>query len=341
MTSGFSERASSLLAESRRDSTLRVYNSRVAAFSEWCEERGVSPREASCPVLADFLIHLFDKGLALPTIRGYRSAIAAIHDGFTDGSRVSDSQELGRLLRSFFLRRPAAKPLAPSWSLPKVLEALARPPFEPLADASFHHLTVKTVLLVALASGHRRSSLHALTTAEGHIRFEPRGVRLRPEASFIAKNQTDVSGPVEIFLCKLSTFSSVSEDRVWCPVRALKYYLSSSGPLRSSDKLFVTTQRPYSAASPQSISRWIVEGIKAAGPEALTSGREPRAHDTRSISSSWALLAGVPTEDILKAAYWRSKNSFIAFYLRDVCAGEERFGASLLKAAATGLPKSS
>ena len=156
----------------------------------------------------------------------------------------------------------------------------------------------ETVFLVAIASGHRSSSLHALSVVEGHVRFEPRGVRLRPEASFIAMNQTDSSGPVEIFLCKFSAFSSIRGDKLWCPVRALKWYLAKSESLRTSDKLFVITQRPFSAASPSSISRWIVEGIRAAGPEALVAGRVPRAHDTRGISSSWAPLAGVPTEDI-------------------------------------------
>ena len=120
ISSGFSERASALMAGSRRESTLTVYNSRLAAFSEWCEEKGCSPRGAPCPVLADFLIHLFDKGRSLSTLRGYRSAIAAIHDGFHDGSNVSNSPELSRLLRSFLLRRPQSTPLAPSWSLPKV-----------------------------------------------------------------------------------------------------------------------------------------------------------------------------------------------------------------------------
>ena len=113
------------MAESRRASTLKVYNARLAAFSDWCEERGHFPREVSCPTVADFLIHLFDKGLSLSTIRGYRSAISAVHGGFADGTRVSDSPELGRLCRSFFLQRPSNTPLAPSWSLPKVLDALA------------------------------------------------------------------------------------------------------------------------------------------------------------------------------------------------------------------------
>ena len=89
----------------------------------------------------------------MSTIRGYRSAIAAVHEGFPDGSSVTDSQDLGKLLKSFFLARPKNPQLAPSWSLPKVLEALAKPLFEPLAEASLKHLTIKTVFLVAVASG--------------------------------------------------------------------------------------------------------------------------------------------------------------------------------------------
>lgn len=95
-------------------------------------------------MVADFLISLFDKGRALSTIRGYRSAIAAIHVGFPDGSGVSKSHFLSKLLRSFFLQRPPN---------PKVFYALAKPPFEPLSKASLIHLTVKTVFLMAIAFG--------------------------------------------------------------------------------------------------------------------------------------------------------------------------------------------
>ena len=58
-----------------------------------------------------------------------------------------------------------------------------------------------------------------------------------------------------------------------------------------------------------------MEAIKAAGPDALVSDITPHAHDTRSISTSWALFQGVPIEEIHKAAYWRSPNSFISFIL--------------------------
>ena len=328
---GLSERAAALVAGSRRESTLESYNSRLACFFQWCETVGVTPRSASISHIADFLISIFDKGRSISTIRGYRSAIAAVH---ADGAAISNSATLGKLIRALFLQRPPTRKLLPSWSLPKVLEALAGPPFEPLAEASLRDVTIKTVFLVAIASGQRRSALHALSAAPGHIRWEPGGVRLIPNPSYIAKNQTSSSSPVEIFIQPLSAHSSIGADKVWCPVRALKYYWHRTKDKRSRNQLFIITKEPFSPASRDTISRWIVAAIQAAGPEALAPGNVPRAHDTRSVATSWALFNGVSVEEIHKAAYWRSPNSFISFYLKDVPAAEPSFSRAALSAAA-------
>ena len=50
------------------------------------------------------------------------------------------------------------------------------------------------------------------------------------------------------------------------------------------DQLFIITKEPFSPASRDTISKWIVAAIRAAGPTALTPGVSPRAHDTRSVS---------------------------------------------------------
>ena len=140
---------------------------------------------------------------------------------------MSNSPFLTSLFRSFFLKRPPSRSLVPSWSLPAVLRALAKAPFEPLHKVSLYFLTVKTVFLIAIASGQRCSSIHALSVEPGHLRWENSGVRLIPSASFLAKNQTESSGKIEIFLPVISSHSAIifTEDKVWCPVRALKWYL--------------------------------------------------------------------------------------------------------------------
>ena len=71
-----------------------------------------------------------------------------------------------------------------------MLETLAGPPFEPLHRCSLKLLTPKTVFLVSLASGRRGGAIRALSTAPGRLIFLPHGVRLVPQPSFSAKNQT-------------------------------------------------------------------------------------------------------------------------------------------------------
>ena len=272
---------------------------------------------------------MFDKNLSTATIRGYRSAIASSHKGFPDGTTVSNSLYISKLLKAFFLKRPPCRSLVPSWSLPTVLRCLAEAPFVPLHKASLLHLTMKTVFLIAIASGQRRSSLQALSMEPGHLRWENSGVRLIPIPSFIAKNQTASSGSVEIFLPSLASMSSVEEDKVWCPVRTLKWYLSRTKDLRSSSSLFVTTTAPHGAASRDTVSRWLVECIKLAGDDVLQAG-PVRAHDTRALSTSWALFNGATMEQIQKAAFWANPNSFISCYLKDVVAHEASFALASL-----------
>ena len=291
---GLSDRAAEFTAEALRESTRASYDSKLeVVFSSGVTTSLVDPYSASLGQVADFLIFLFDKGLAISTIRGYRSAIASCHRGFQDGSSISESSILSNLCKSFFLKRPPEKTLLPAWSLPVVLRALAEAPFEPLHKVSLHCLAIKTAFLVAIASGQRVSALHALSIEPGHVRWEPAGVRLVPRPNFIAKNQSPSSQPVEIFLPSMSSFSSVEADKVWCPVRALKWYLDRTKSKRSSTSLFVSSIAPFKAISKASISRWLVECISMAGPDALVSGRF-RAHDTRSVSSSWALFTTAP-----------------------------------------------
>ena len=181
---GLSERAATFTAESLRLSTRCTYDSRLAGFRKWCTSKACGPRSASLGCVADFFLSFFNKDLSVATIRGYCSAIASVHKGGSDGSTVSFSPFLTRLFRSFFLKRPPSRSLVPSWSLPAVLRVLAEAPFEPLQKVSLFFLTVKTVFLLAIASGQRCSSIHALSVEPGQPRWEDYGVRLIPSVPF-------------------------------------------------------------------------------------------------------------------------------------------------------------
>ena len=88
------------------------------------------------------------------------------------------------------------------------------------------------------------------------MRWEPSGVHLVPGPGYIAKNQSQASRPVEIFLPKLLTVSSVEENKTWCPVEALKWYIETTKDIRSSFSLFVSSLAPFGAVSKATISSW-------------------------------------------------------------------------------------
>ena len=91
-----------------------------------------------------------------------------------------------------------------------------------------------------------KSFFHALSIEPGHVRWEPKGVCLVPRADFIAiKNHSPAAQLVEIFLPSISSFSSVEEDIVWCPVRALKWYVDRARSKRISSSLFVSSIEPF------------------------------------------------------------------------------------------------
>ena len=106
--------------------------------------------------VADLLLYLFeDKKLQPSTIDGYRSAIADKLGNAT--VNISKDDNLTRLLESFHRDRPKGRRGIPSWNLSLVLHQLTKAPFKPLREASLKHLTFKTVFLLALGSGKRRS----------------------------------------------------------------------------------------------------------------------------------------------------------------------------------------
>ena len=69
------------------------------------------------------------------------------------------------------------------------------------------------------------------------MRWEPHGVCLVPALDFLTKNQSASIYPPEIFVPDITKHSGPADDKFWCPVRTLKWYLAglnnSEAPLIS------------------------------------------------------------------------------------------------------------
>ena len=194
---GFSVEVADRIKAPQRESSRRVYDSRWAIFQKWAQENQVDVTKPTIPQIADFLNYLFtDKNLKPRTIAGYRTSVA---DGLgSAGQVVSQSLDLNHLIASFHRDRPSANRSIPNWDLSLVLLALTRPPFEPLAKADLKILTFKTVLLLALASGKRRSEIHAWTFDSFSRKRDWSEVTFSPSTAFIAINQLASEGPLSI-----------------------------------------------------------------------------------------------------------------------------------------------
>ena len=105
------------------------------------------------------------------------------------GHHIAQSSDLHRLLSSFHRDRPKSSRNLPKWNLSVVLNELTKAPFEPMKDTDLKHLTLKTAFLLALASGKRRSEIHAWVANKVANLGQWEKVFLFPSSDFIAKNQ--------------------------------------------------------------------------------------------------------------------------------------------------------
>jgi integrase len=268
---------------------------------------------------------LYENGVNIQALRGHRSAINSVLK-ITAPGEVLTSVHLTDLIKSFGIERPTTRRFFPTWDLARVLRSLLHPPYEPLHDAPLALLTQKTVFLLALASGSRRGEIAAWSRAPRHVQFADRlsAVSLLPSVEFRAKTQKphEASRPVEI---PALSIAGSEIERLQCPVRALKIYLKRTEPLfKKEDKPLIF--KPYIGKSanvkPAHISNWLVRVIRRAydqEDDQVDQNFRATAHDIRALSTSWAATNGVPMNEILSAASWRSATVFTSHYLKDMC----------------------
>ena len=267
--------------------------------------------------MADFLVWLFEeKKLSHAAIKGYRSMLSLVFR-FELPSLGSD-MNIRDLLRSFHLSRPPSRQTTPPWDLDRVLRYLRSDSFEPLATASLRALTSKTLFLVALASAKRVGELHALS-----VRAVSQGsdIVLSYHPWFLAKTETASNPLPRSFVIKsLAEFvGTLEEERLLCPVRALRCYLARTKTLPARSKsLFCSLARPSAPMSKNGISYLIREVLSGAGAVEGDGATPPRAYSVRAVATSSALYRNVAVPNIMAAATWKTNSVFASFYLRDM-----------------------
>ncbi len=256
-----------------------------------------------------------------PPSRFYAAAIAAFHAPIAGRSVGRDSAVI-QFLRSARRMNPPHLCTVSPWDLPTVLRALKGLPYEPLQSSSLRVLSLKTTLLLALASVKRVGDLQALSVNPVCLEFGPNDskVVLKPRLGYVPKV---LSTPFRAQVITLSAFfpPTGSLESLLCPVRSLRIYIERSASYRKSEQLFVGfgNRAKGGPFMKQRISRWLVDVITLAySSSGLQCPIGVRAHSTRDIASFWAWSSGVSISDICEAAGWSLPSTFARFYNLDV-----------------------
>ena len=223
---------------------------------------------------------------------------------------LSSDPVIRDLLRSFRLSSAERVLRPPAWDLSKVLTYFVSPAFEPLSQAAFHALPLKTLVLLALAAAKRVGELQALSSivtfvaGDGCLSYIPQ---------FVAKSESLTRSIPRSFLVKsLADFAAgLYIDLLLCPVRALHLYLlqaRSLSPCRH--RLFVSPRRLSRAMSKNAVSFFLREVISAAGAARPHVG-SLRAPEVRSMSTSVAFRRNWSVFSVLESATWASSSVFL------------------------------
>ena len=324
---GFSVEVAERIAAPQRSSTRTIYRSKWALFEKWCRENSVDFSTPSVKQISDFFMYLYqDLNRHPSTIDGYRTAI--VDTLGPTAQHIAHNADLHRLLSSFHRDRPKSSRNLPKWNLSVVLNELTKAPFEPMKDSDLKHLTLKTAFLLALASGKRRSEIHAWVANKVANLGQWEKVALFPSSDFIAKNQLAREGSQSVSPVTIPALTTIvdrqfKEDRTLCPVRALRFYLDRTKDLRGSRSLlFISFKKGHTSdIRPATLSSWLKQTIllcyKQADQQALDMV-QVKAHDIRAFTASKAFYGGVSVDQIMQACHWKAHNTFTNFYLKDL-----------------------
>ena len=325
---GFSEQASRCITEPVRSSTSAIYQSKWKIFTDWCSARKIDSVKATVQQVADFLLEKQEGGLALSTLEGYRTAISSTLK-HTSGFDLSTNELLSALLKNFKQTNLRTRNPAPQWSLTLVLETLRGPPFEPMEKAAIKWVTLKTVFLVALASGKRRSELHAIERKGISWPANKESITFRVTPSFVAKTQiaADVRSIKPFKIRALNEFLSqgMEDDLRLCPVRAAFIYLDRTKQLglHTDKKLFFVSYKKghKKDIAKATISGWLKKTIKLAYVQATDvelRNNKVKVHQVRAMASSTAFYNNIPISEVMETCTWACHNTFTSFYLNDM-----------------------
>ena len=313
------------MADSWRDSTTLIYCRKWAKFCKWVKRRGHTLSNITPARIATYLWTLFNRGLALSTINGYRAAINAVMR-WVDPSIIVHPL-IVHTIKAFKRSRPVVRTKTPSWDVQVVLKHLASAAYEPLDKVPIRQVLKKALFLLAIASARRTGELQAISS---NVSFTDSGMTCTYLPEFVAKTESRANPlPRSFMVPSLSqVVGQVDEEQLYCPVRAIRHYLLTLGRMGYGyhRRLFRSLRDPSKPLPSNHLSYLIREVIKQAHvfySNANLPAIRVRAYETRAMAASLNVSYNMSFRQILSYGIWRTPSVFVRHYLRDVPRGPD------------------
>ena len=279
--------------QSWRPSTQRQYSS--------YNKQDKNPYSPTPVLLIEFLTQLYDEGFGYSALNSARCAVSSL---CVDCSSVGQHTLIKRFFRGVFNLRPSLPRYTSTWDTNIVLAYL-----EKLKTNTLRALTFKVATLLALLAGQRVQSLSLLD-----IEF-----MTKSDQSYVFKITDLVKQSRPGYHISDLTYPAFPSNPKLCIVRLLEIYTRCTQPLRKTSKLLITLLKPHTAASKETISRWIKSVLQLAGIDI----NKFKPHSVRSASTSAAKRTSTPLVTIMKTAGWSRASTFATYYNKPITAPEQ------------------
>ena len=183
-----------------------------------------------------------ERKVSVRTILNYKSAIAFYYKSQVGYEIPESITVISDLIRSFKREGPIPVKHVVEWDVHLVLEYFKSDRFHDWKQLSDKDITLKTVFLLALATGKRRSEIHALSRDVRWLSGDICMVEISPVPSFMSKTHVSTNGlgalrPITLSALPESQEEGVGDgDQLLCAVRTLEAYMNHSSEYRSAEQ---------------------------------------------------------------------------------------------------------
>ncbi|XP_047027863.1 uncharacterized protein LOC124635941 [Helicoverpa zea] len=296
------------MLNSLSNNTISQYNVALKQWFRFCQINRIDLYNVSTPLILKFLTEQFHRGASYNTLNSYRSALTLIL-----GKTCCSDENITRFLKGVFRIKPCFPKHNTIWDPNLVLNHLTT--LFPNTSLRLDKITKKLATLLALSTGQRVQTLSLINEKDIAINETHICIEINNIIKTSAPNRKNPKLIIPFF----------REKEPICPASTLCSYIEFTKQYRQlsdTEKLFLTTKKPYHNASSQSISRWIKEMLRESGVDVNIF----TAHSTRHASTSAASRSGVSIDVIKQTAGWAGNSlCFAKFYNRPLINDDTNF----------------